>query len=149
MRSNKNEDFSRSAVKRLVMSAGVALICPALSAHADPVQLRSVVVTGSAIEDRFETELRSPASSTLITGEQIDQEHATSIIDVLRAVPGITADERGGPDGIKIRLRGVDNQRFMGEKPGVAIVIDGVPVFERTGRVGLPTCTERMRCPGR
>ncbi|HRQ57900.1 MAG TPA: TonB-dependent receptor [Azoarcus taiwanensis] len=73
----------------------------------------------------------------LITGEQIDQARATSIIDVLRAVPGITADERGGPDGVKIRLRGVDNQRFMGEKPGVAIVIDGVPVFERTGRVNI------------
>lgn len=43
----------------------------------------------------------------------------------------------GEGDGIKIKIRGIDNQRYMGEKPGVAIVIDGVPVFERTGKVNV------------
>lgn len=121
----------------VVTATGLAVVLPGLSAGSEPTALPSVAVTGSAISDRFDSEERTPASSMLITGEQIDQARATSIIDVLRAVPGITADERGGPDGVKIRLRGVDNQRFMGEKPGVAIVIDGVPVFERTGRVNI------------
>jgi iron complex outermembrane receptor protein len=40
-------------------------------------------------------------------------------------------------DSLKIHIRGVENQVFMGEKPGVAIVIDGVPVFERTGAVNI------------
>lgn len=52
-------------------------------------------------------------------------------------MPGITADLSGEGDGIKIKIRGIDNQRYMGEKPGVAIVIDGVPVFERTGKVNI------------
>ena len=50
--------------------------------------------------------------------------------------PGVTADLSSG-DEIKIKLRGIENQRYMGEKPGVAIVIDGVPVFERTGKVNI------------
>lgn len=123
--------------KQLAIIIGLALLGPLSAVSAQETELRSVVVSGSAIGDRFESERRSPASSTLITGEQVEQTRPTSIIDVLRAVPGLTVDERGGPDGIKIRLRGVDNQRFMSEKPGVAIVIDGVPVFERTGRVNI------------
>ena len=99
--------------------------------------LRTVVVSGSAIDDRFGAMDHDPASSTLITGEQVDEQHAINIIEVLRTVPGITADLRGGADGTKIRIRGIDNQRFMGEKPGVAIIIDGVPVFERVGRVNI------------
>lgn len=137
MKYAKNERFRALSARHLVTAVGVAMISPVLAADAEPTELRSVTVTGSAIADRFESERRTPTSSTLITGEQIEQERPTSIIDVLRSVPGLTADERGGPDGVKIRLRGVDNQRFMGEKPGVAIVIDGVPVFERTGRVNI------------
>lgn len=123
--------------KSLTVIVGLALLGPLSVASAQETELRSVVVSGSAIGDRFESERRSPASSTLITGEQVEQIRPASIIDVLRSVPGLTVDERGGPDGIKIRLRGVDNQRFMSEKPGVAIIIDGVPVFERTGRVNI------------
>ena len=52
------------------------------------------------------------------------------------SIPGVTADLSSG-DAIKIKLRGIENQRYMGEKPGVAIVIDGVPVFERTGKVNI------------
>lgn len=137
MKQVKNNRIHALSARCLATAAGVVVISPALPVAAEPAELHSVVVTGSAIADRFESERRTPASSMLITGEQIEQVRPTSIIDVLRAVPGLTADERGGPDGVKIRLRGVDNQRFMGEKPGVAIVIDGVPVFERTGRVNI------------
>jgi len=48
----------------------------------------------------------------------------------------VTAEVQSG-DSVKIMLRGVEAQRYMGEKPGVAIVIDGVPVQERTGRVNI------------
>lgn len=122
-------------------SLKIAITCLILG-HTSPgwseeLTLQKVIVSGSAIEDRFGAELNDPVSSTLITGDQIDEQRATNIIEVLRTVPGVTADLRGGADGTKIRLRGIDNQRFMSEKPGVAIIIDGVPVFERAGRVNI------------
>jgi iron complex outermembrane recepter protein len=55
---------------------------------------------------------------------------------MLRRIPGITTEVQNG-DSLKIHIRGVENQAFMGERPGVAVVIDGVPVFERTGRVNI------------
>ncbi|WP_319558364.1 TonB-dependent receptor [Thiomicrorhabdus sp.] len=103
----------------------------------DSTKLEQVLVSASTIEDRFESDRNDPASSTVINMEDIDAKHATNIIEVLRAIPGITADLAGEGDGIKIKIRGIDSQRYMGEKPGVAIVIDGVPVFERTGKVNI------------
>lgn len=66
----------------------------------------------------------------------MDEKRPENMIELLRSIPGVTADLSSG-DEIKIKLRGVENQRYMGEKPGVAIVIDGVPVFERTGKVNV------------
>lgn len=54
----------------------------------------------------------------------------------MQSIPGVTTEYTSG-DSLKIHLRGVENQMYMGEKPGVAIVIDGVPVFERTGKVNI------------
>ncbi len=95
-----------------------------------------VLVTGSAIDDRFGENAREPSSTTTISGRKLEAEHAENLIQVLKAIPGVTIDNSGG-DELKIKFRGVENQRYMGEKPGVAIVIDGVPVFERTGKVNI------------
>lgn len=100
-------------------------------------ELSQVTVTSSTIEDKFESDADIPASTTFIRGEVVEEKHAQNLIEVLRSIPGVTADLAGEGDGIKIKIRGIDNQRYMGEKPGVAIVIDGVPVFERTGKVNV------------
>lgn len=55
---------------------------------------------------------------------------------MLQQIPGITSEVKSG-DSLKIHIRGLENQMYMGEKPGVAVVIDGVPVFERTGAVNI------------
>ncbi|WP_130538317.1 TonB-dependent receptor [Thiomicrorhabdus indica] len=115
----------------------LALGSVANTTHAESHQLQVVKVTSSIIEDKFESDADIPASTTVIKGETVEAKHATNLIEVLRSIPGITADVAGEGDGIKIKIRGVDNQRYMGEKPGVAIVIDGVPVFERTGKVNI------------
>ncbi len=102
-----------------------------------PVQtLHQVTVTGSTIDDRFGDDSRSPTSTTVISGKDIESQHVENLADVLSAIPGVTVETSSG-DELKIKLRGVDNQRYHGEKPGVAIVIDGVPVFERTGKVNI------------
>lgn len=99
--------------------------------------LAPITITGSAIDDRFLSSATDPVSSATIGRKEVEDQHAKNLIEVLRAVSGVTADLQGDGDTIKIKLRGVENQRYMGEKPGVAIIIDGVPVFERTGKVNI------------
>ncbi len=98
--------------------------------------LGEVVVTSTTIDDRFNSKRGEPSNVNNISGKRVDEEHGKSVIDVLESVPGVTAEVQSG-DSVKIMLRGVEAQRYMGEKPGVAIVIDGVPVQERTGRVNI------------
>lgn len=101
-----------------------------------PRTTRTITVTGSTIDDRFGELANEPTSTTVLAGRKIEAQHAENLVQVLKAVPGITVDYVGG-DELKIKFRGIENQRYMGEKPGVAIVIDGVPVFERTGKVNV------------
>ncbi len=98
--------------------------------------LGEVVVTSSTIDDRFDSKRGEPSNVNNISGKRVDEEHGKNIVDILESVPGVTAEVQSG-DSVKIMLRGVEAQRYMGEKPGVAIVIDGVPVQERTGRVNI------------
>jgi iron complex outermembrane receptor protein len=106
------------------------------NALAADTQLGEVTVTSTTIDDRFTGKRGEPASQHEISGQTVDRQRAENMIEVLRSIPGVTADLSSG-DEIKIKLRGIENQRYMGEKPGVAIVIDGVPVFERTGKVNI------------
>jgi iron complex outermembrane receptor protein len=98
--------------------------------------LGEVVVTSTTIDDRFDSKRGEPSNVSNISGKRVDEEHGKNIVDILESVPGVTAEVQSG-DSVKIMLRGVEAQRYMGEKPGVAIVIDGVPVQERTGRVNI------------
>lgn len=100
-------------------------------------ELAPITITGSAIDDRFSSTATDPVSAVSFSRSQVESQHAKNLIEVLRSVSGITADLQGDGETIKIKLRGVENQRYMGEKPGVAIVVDGVPVFERTGKVNI------------
>jgi len=99
-------------------------------------KLNEVVVTSTTIDDRFESKRGEPSNISVISGKKVDDAHAENIMQLLQSIPGVTADLSSGEE-IKIKLRGIENQRYMGEKPGVAIVIDGVPVFERTGKVNI------------
>ena len=112
------------------------LAFPAAIAFGQEARLQEVVITSTAIDDRFTGKRGEPATMHEISGETVDNKRAENMIEILRSIPGVTADLSSG-DEIKIKLRGIENQRYMGEKPGVAIVIDGVPVFERTGKVNI------------
>jgi len=112
------------------------LLSSAIAEELSPTQrLRDVVVTATTIEDRFEKS-EEPSSTAFISGEEVDAAKVQNIQQVLQRIPGLTTEVQSG-DSLKIHIRGVENQVFMGEKPGVAVVIDGVPVFERTGRVNI------------
>ncbi|HEY0878861.1 MAG TPA: TonB-dependent receptor [Zeimonas sp.] len=124
---------------RALLAALCALATPAASAQtgAEAETLRQITITDSAIDDRFDANATDPVSRARFDAQQVERQHAKNLVEILRSVSGVTADLQGDGETIKIKLRGVENQRFMGEKPGVAIVVDGVPVFERTGKVNV------------
>lgn len=125
-------DHVHAALRSLVLSLAVLPVV----ASAQETLLGEVVVTSTAIDDRFGSKRAEPSSTHDISGTIVDDKRPENIIQILQSIPGVTADLSSG-DEIKIKLRGIENQRYMGEKPGVAIVIDGVPVFERTGKVNI------------
>jgi len=110
-----------------------ALLVTTINAQED---IGIIQVDSTTIDDKFESKKGEVSSTTSIKGEKIDEKHATNIQKVLRSIPGLTSEVTTG-DSLKIHIRGVENQMYMGEKPGVAVVIDGVPVFERTGSVNI------------
>lgn len=111
--------------------AVLPILCNGQDVHLDEIK-----VISSTIDDRFTSKRVEPGSVHDISGSAVDEKRPQNLIQMLQSIPGVTADLSSG-DEIKIKLRGIENQRYMGEKPGVAIVIDGVPVFERTGKVNV------------
>jgi iron complex outermembrane receptor protein len=107
---------------------------PSFVVQAD--SLGVIQVESSTIGDRFEDKRLEPSAIAGISGEKVDRAHAENIQQLLQSIPGVTTEVQSG-DSLKIHIRGVENQVYMGEKPGVAVVIDGVPVFERGGRVNI------------
>jgi iron complex outermembrane receptor protein len=114
----------------------LALTAIPLPSFAQETQLNEVTVTSTTIDDRFHSKRAESSSTNDISGKTVDETRPENMMQILQSIPGVTADVSNG-DEIKIKLRGIENQRYMGEKPGVAIVIDGVPVFERTGKVNI------------
>jgi iron complex outermembrane receptor protein len=93
-------------------------------------------IDSTTIDDRFTSKQTEISSTSTISGETVDDGHVENIQQVLNSIPGITTEVKTG-DSLKIHIRGIENQMYMGEKPGVAVVVDGVPVFERTGSVNI------------
>jgi len=99
-------------------------------------ELGIINVESSTIDDKFDNKKTEVSNTSTVSGTDIDSAHVDNINQVLRGITGLTSEVTTG-DSLKIHIRGVENQMYMGEKPGVAVVIDGVPVFERTGRVNI------------
>jgi len=115
-----------------VVSLGLISLSP--NSYAEDIGV--IHVDSSTITDRFEDKRTEPSNIGTISAEQVDNAHTQNIQQLLQSIPGVTTEVQSG-DSLKIHIRGIENQVFMGEKPGVAVVIDGVPVFERTGRVNV------------
>lgn len=116
-----------------ILSAGILVLSSGLVFAED---LGVIQVESSTIDDRFEDKRNEASNIGVIQGEEVDAAHTENIQQMLQSIPGITTTFSSG-DSLKIHIRGIENQVFMGEKPGVAVVIDGVPVFERTGAVNI------------
>jgi len=122
--------------KSLLSIAITAVFIPFSSTNLSAAELGIISVESTTIDDKFENKRNEASNIGVISGEQIDAAHTQNVQEMLQGIPGITTELQSG-DSLKIHIRGIENQVYMGEKPGVAFVIDGVPVFERTGRVNL------------
>ena len=82
-----------------------------------------VTVESSTIN--VKTDKKTEVSNVdIIDEETIKTVGPKNLVDILKTVPGMTSVERAG-EMMQIRFRGVGQQQYMGENPGVAIIVDG------------------------
>lgn len=117
------------------VALGISTIC-ALAINLSASDLGMIQVESSTINDNEQNTKTEVSSTAIITREDVEEINPHTISDLLNGVPGVTLSNVG-TDSVKVHIRGVDNQMYMGEKPGVAIVIDGVPVQETTGKINV------------
>jgi len=110
----------------------LSLICASLLG-ASEVQLNSIMVESSTIDDLGYDPKTEISTVNVINEETIEKINPKNINDLLQTIPGITADVRS--DVVEIHIRGINQQEFMWEDTGVAVIIDGVPVMQDGGKV--------------
>ena len=113
----------------------LSIIC-AVVINATAIDLGTITVESSTIDDKFDAKKLEVSNTATISGTNIEEYHSSNIAEVLNNIPGLTVRQNEG-DSNKIHIRGIAGEVYMGEKPGVAIVIDGVPVQERAGSVNI------------
>lgn len=112
----------------------ISAIC-ALAMNLSATDLGMIQVESSTID--VKTDVKTEVSNVdIIDEETINIVGPKNLVDVLRTVPGITSVARAG-ETMQIRIRGVGQQQYMGEQPGVAIIVDGVPVMAVSGGIRL------------
>jgi iron complex outermembrane recepter protein len=116
--------------KTTVISAICAL---AISSYAS--ELGTIKVESSTID--VNTDVKTEISNVnIIDEETIKTVGPKNLTDILKTIPGMTAVSRAG-EMMQIRFRGLGNQQYMGENPGVAIIVDGVPVKAKAGGIRI------------
>lgn len=113
----------------------LSVIC-ALAVNLVASDLGTIQVESSTIDDKTKSTKNEVSNVTVFTSEDVEEINPHSILEVLRNTAGITATQTEG-DIVKIHIRGVGNHLYMGEQPGVAVVIDGVPVQESAGTINV------------
>ena len=120
----------------MVKKSYISIACALAISGACAADLGTISVESSTIDDKYESKQTEVSNTAVITAEEVEKINPQSVADILKKVPGLTMS-LVGTDALKVHIRGVDNQMYMGERPGVAIVIDGVPVQETTGKINV------------
>lgn len=93
----------------------------------DELSLDEVVVTGSF---SGKTQKESPMSITILNGARLQQLTSNSQADILRTVPGITAEGGGGEVASNVFVRGMPSG---GQYQFTPLQVDGLPVLSTFG----------------
>jgi vitamin B12 transporter len=113
--------FSRRVAARRDLAAGAALLLlpTMLRGQAVPPQSESVVVTAT-LSPEEERDLGS--ATTVITRRQIESRGATSVLEVLRSVPGVDVVRQGSDGSLtSLFLRGTNSTHAL-------VLVDGARV---------------------
>jgi len=113
-------------------SISLSLFC-ALALNLSAADLTEIKVESSTIEDLNYDPKTEVSTVNVIDEQTIEKINPKNINDLLQTIPGVTADVRS--DVVEIHIRGINQQEFMWENTGVAVVIDGVPVMQVGGKV--------------
>lgn len=108
------------------LAAAVALTLATVSVQAQEPELETVLVEGRALDSEVSQRkftaplLDTPKAVTVIPSDLIEQRGATSLVEALKSVPGVTfnAGEGGQPAGDNLKIRGFD--------AGADVFVDGV-----------------------
>ena len=125
--------FTRAVVTLLASVVASVALCPqslAQQTARDTARITPVVVTATRSPMSAD---RTPASVTVVSGEQLRAEGIVTMADALRSVPGLSIVQTGSFGGTtSLFIRG-------GESKYAKILIDGVPVNEAGGAYDLST----------
>ena len=95
--------------------------------NVDNLMLDELVVTGSFVG---RTQKESPMSITLLSAARLEQLSSNSQADVLRTIPGITAEGGGGEVASNVFVRGMPSG---GQYQFTPLQVDGLPVLSTFG----------------
>lgn len=112
----------------LVIATSTDVFCQTKSPEGEEaIELEPVVVTATATPTTLGN---TTASVTVITREQIEAQHAVSVVELLRQVAGLYIDLPGGRGGVSsVYIRGGDPNLTL-------VMIDGVEVNDPTNSRG-------------
>ena len=122
--------FSISFIIRFSFEASVA---KAETRDTEPVP--TITVESSTITDYSSSETEV-STINHIDAKRVEEINPRQINELLQTIPGVTADVRPG-EVVEIHMRGIGQQEFMWEDTGVAIIIDGVPIWQHGGKFRL------------
>ncbi|MBL8568247.1 MAG: TonB-dependent receptor [Phreatobacter sp.] len=109
-----------ASARLAALGLSAALLPVTALAQQPPTQLPEIVVHGASTVPV--EALRVGSAVTVVTEEQIRDQGATSVPDVLRLVPGVAVNQSGGRGGLtQLRLRGAEANQTL-------IVVDGIPI---------------------
>jgi vitamin B12 transporter len=117
--SSRPSAFQRGLRSGVLAAGAIAFTLPA-TAQQRPAELPEITVFGAS-----NVPLEAPrvgASVSVVTAEDIANQGAASVPDVLRLVPGIAISQSGGRGGLtQTRVRGAEANQVL-------VVVDGIPV---------------------
>lgn len=111
---------SRHLVAGLLLAASPFAFALSAAAQQPPAELPEITVFGAS-----NVPLEAPrvgSSVSVVTAEDITNQGASSVPDVLRLLPGVAVNQSGGRGGLtQIRVRGAEANQVL-------IVVDGIPI---------------------
>ena len=112
----------------------ISMVC-ALALNINANDLGTINIESSTVNV---TQASATEVSTVsyINEETIKEIGPKQINELLQSVPGVTADVRPG-EVVEIHMRGIGQQEYMWEDSGVAVIVDGVPVYAKSGKFRL------------